>query len=320
MNLPAPSHSEIGLAIAAVERETGLSKDTLRVWEKRYGFPNPHRDAFDDRRYNPAQVQRLKLIKRLIDSGYRPGKIVGMNEVALQELLDNNQHLSKTTTSAAADKPNISLLLDALSTHDLHTLRNALNHAQMRLGLKAFVLDVVAPLTTAVGDAWERGKIEVFEEHFFTEVVTSLLRTYTTSFLTQAPTQAPKVLLTTLPPEQHGLGLLMVEALLALEGCPCVQLGTQTPINDVVLAAKAHNVDVVALSFTNLHSNKAVLASLTSMREALPPEVSLWAGGSCKALYQKPLVGIETSPELTSLEGLVMHWRRDRNERSMPIR
>jgi hypothetical protein len=25
--------------ISAVERETGLSKDTLRMWERRYGFP-----------------------------------------------------------------------------------------------------------------------------------------------------------------------------------------------------------------------------------------------------------------------------------------
>ena len=32
------------LAISAVERDTGLSKDVLRVWERRYGFPVPERD------------------------------------------------------------------------------------------------------------------------------------------------------------------------------------------------------------------------------------------------------------------------------------
>ena len=36
--------------IAAVERDTGLSKDILRVWERRYGFPKPGRDAFGERR------------------------------------------------------------------------------------------------------------------------------------------------------------------------------------------------------------------------------------------------------------------------------
>ena len=32
------------LPISAVERETGLSKDVLRMWERRYGFPKPARD------------------------------------------------------------------------------------------------------------------------------------------------------------------------------------------------------------------------------------------------------------------------------------
>ena len=54
------------LPIAAVERDTGLSKDTLRVWERRYGFPQPVRDTFDERVYPADQVERLRLIARLL--------------------------------------------------------------------------------------------------------------------------------------------------------------------------------------------------------------------------------------------------------------
>ena len=36
-------------SIAEVERETGLGKDTLRVWERRYGFPVPQRDRLGER-------------------------------------------------------------------------------------------------------------------------------------------------------------------------------------------------------------------------------------------------------------------------------
>ena len=46
--------------IADVERDTGLSKDTLRVWERRYGFPDPTRDAVGERRYDDAQLLRLR--------------------------------------------------------------------------------------------------------------------------------------------------------------------------------------------------------------------------------------------------------------------
>ena len=52
------------IGIAAVERDTGLGKDTLRVWERRYGFPKPERDAQGERAYPLAQVQRLRLLRR----------------------------------------------------------------------------------------------------------------------------------------------------------------------------------------------------------------------------------------------------------------
>ena len=47
------------LSISAVERDTGLSKDTLRVWERRYGFPTPERDAVGERAYSLDQVEKL---------------------------------------------------------------------------------------------------------------------------------------------------------------------------------------------------------------------------------------------------------------------
>ena len=55
--------------ITAVERDTGLSKDVLRMWERRYGFPRPERDGNGERLYPAAQVARLRLLKRLMDQG-----------------------------------------------------------------------------------------------------------------------------------------------------------------------------------------------------------------------------------------------------------
>jgi len=67
------------MSIAAVERETGLSKDTLRVWERRYDFPRPRRDAQGDRLYPEDQVARLRTVKRLMDRGMRPGRLLGLD-------------------------------------------------------------------------------------------------------------------------------------------------------------------------------------------------------------------------------------------------
>ena len=101
----------------------------------------------------------------------------------------------------------------------------------------------------------------------------------------------------------------MVEALLALEGCACVSLGTQTPVGDVAQAAVAHRADVVALSFSNVHNGTVVHASLRELRAQLSPTTALWVGGSCTALYQKPLEGITPVQHLTGLQPLVAQWR-----------
>src|ERR1044071_8582454 len=69
--------------ISAVERDTGLSKDTLRMWERRYRFPTPLRDANGERIYTASEVEKLRLIKRLMDRGHRPGRVIARS---LEEL------------------------------------------------------------------------------------------------------------------------------------------------------------------------------------------------------------------------------------------
>jgi hypothetical protein len=78
------ARGEVRLSIAAVERDTGLSKDTLRVWERRYGFPSPHRDSLGERAYCLRDVEKLRIVRRLMDAGHRPGKIIGLPTQALQ--------------------------------------------------------------------------------------------------------------------------------------------------------------------------------------------------------------------------------------------
>ena len=332
MNAPSPvtttANTISGLPIAAVERETGLAKDTLRVWEKRYGFPQPLRDAHGNRLYPAQQVHRLQLVRRLLDVGMRPNKVVGLEPAALLELL--GQHSSKPQTPAlpktkrpAAFSPaspayahnheaELAALLNTIAAHDPQGLRHALQHAQMRMGLAPFILNLVAPLTVAVGEAWAQGRFEVFEEHLYTEVLSGVLRQAISSLTAlppSTPATGPKVLLTTLPQELHSLGLLMVEALLTLDGCTCISLGTQTPLLDIVQAAQAHNTDVVALSFTATQSGALVQASLRELRTQLAPQVALWVGGACPALYQKPLPGITAMQPLSGLKQLTALWR-----------
>ena len=302
------------LRIAAVERETGIAKDTLRIWERRYGFPRPSRDSTGDRVYDSSQVLQLKQIRRLLDAGMRPGKVVGLSATDLEQLLAESGYtvapsLSKTKNGFVQTDSTVSALLDLIGEHSALALRHALAHAQMRMGVAPFVTELVAPLSEAVGEAWAQGRFKVFEEHFYTEVVSSLLRETITSLTPLSNAQYPKVLLTTLPQEQHGLGLLMVEALLTLEGCECVSLGTQTPLEELTDAALAHRADVIALSFSNVNSARFVQDNLRALRHQLPQSIQLWVGGACPVLYQHRIDGVIPVGQLTRIPEAVTLWR-----------
>lgn len=295
-----------GFNIAAVERDTGLSKDVLRMWERRYGFPVPARDDHGERIYSAEQVDRLRLIKRLMNQGHRPGKLIGMPAEALLALASRRAP-READDPDAVDPAAMEQLLDLIKSHDANAYAEAMQQQLLRRGLKGFVQDVVAPLTTRVGEAWEDGRFEVFEEHLFTEMTKRVLRQVIAAL---PPGRGrPRVLLTSMPDEQHTLGLLMTEALLTLDGAECIPLGPQMPLIEISRAVAAHQADIVALSFSSAFSLRKIPEALGQLRQLLPPETALWAGGSGVAAAGG-LVGVELFASLEQGMAALAEWRR----------
>ncbi len=297
-----------GLPIASVERETGLSKDTLRVWERRYGFPSPDRDANGERLYDPIQVRRLMQIKRLIDRGHRPGKLLALDENALKALDE--------TPAARPDIPNEAQLdtwLNLIKTHDTDAMQKLFYSETAKFGLARFVQDIFAPLISRVGESWSRNELGIFEEHLFSQHLEKLFRTTLANMAPQ--TGSPRVLLTTLSGEEHTLGLLMVEALLAVEDAYPLLLGPQTPIDEIVRAARIKQVDAVCLSFSTAYSPALALQGLRDLRQMLPVDIELWAGGYGVKLIRKPIEGVCLTPEFKNFYDCLAAWKSGKGGR-----
>lgn len=304
-----PRNILITLSIAAVERDTGLSKDTLRVWERRYGFPTPARDDSGERAYTLEQVEKLRVIKRLLDAGHRPGRIVPLPFDALQQLTEQTVDQPLRGVEVLLGATDLRDHLALIRRHDAVGLRRELTRLLARFGLARFVIEVVSPLTAAVGDAWLRGQLEIFEEHTYTEAVQSVLRQAIATLPEPGAMARPRVLLSTFPGEPHGLGLLMAEALLALEGCHCVSLGTQTPLWDIALAAAAHRADIVALGFTGCLGPNQVVEGLTELAAKLPPQARLWAGGNAPVLHRRSVPAVLALASFDDLLLELQRWR-----------
>ncbi len=297
------------LNIAAVERDTGLSKDTLRVWERRYGFPSPERDQFGERVYSLDQIEKLRVVRRLLDLGHRPGRIMRHPIEALHQLASlAADSVAATQAQAENNDPDLRRYLELVASHQIEQLRQMLGRALLRLGVERFVTAVAAPLIRLVGDAWARGDLRVFEEHLLTESITVVLRNAISGIPQQQP-GAPRVLLTTLPNEPHKIGLLMVESLMLLDGCRCYSLGNETPIVEIVAAAGALQVDIVALSLTGCLNPAGVAHDVAQLRGQLPGSVQLWAGGQCPGLKRRQPQGVRVISDLGALGPSLADWR-----------
>jgi methanogenic corrinoid protein MtbC1 len=291
------------LGISAVERDVGVSKDVLRVWERRYGFPAPERDAHGERLYPAEQVTRLRLVKRLMDQGHRPGRLLGSSLRDLEAL--SADHQGRALAAVPKEAGGLADLVDLVRRHDAAGYLQALQQQLARHGLRQFVQDTVAPLAGQIGAAWAEGRLHVFEEHLFTELTTRALR----QAISAVPgDRSPKVLLTTVPNESHGLGLLMVEAMLALQSAQSISLGTQMPVPEILQAAVAHRADVVALSFSSVFPARQIPPLLQQLREGLPPTAQLWVGGAGVRKVAAPH-GVLVLDALDDVAAAVSRWR-----------
>ena len=324
------------MSIAAVERDTGLSKDTLRIWEKRYGFPAPVRDAQGERCYPMDQVERLRVIKRLLDVGHRPGRVVNLPPEDLQTLADRSADAQGPRARGGRGRPTahaepvppmvttapprpgyaapalpehwIEDVLMRVDQHDVAGVKRLLAQAVPTLGLARFITEVCAPLLRSMGEGWLRGRFQVPQEHWVSQCLQQSLHAAIHALPPTDPAQSPRVLLTTFPGEPHALGLLMVEGWLTLQGAQVINLGAQTPMADLVEACDHHRADVVALSFSASAPAHLVHDALPAFRSRLPDRVAIWAGGRNPLLARRAPAGVLVLDDLGGLSQAVQAW------------
>lgn len=286
-----------------MEYETGLTRDVVRKWETRYGFPRPDRDANGIRVYPAKQVASLRLIRQLLGAGLRPGKVVGLDHATLEAMVER---LEPPPRAQFGQDRFIEDALAALLAHDLPQLSNHLKRALLLQGISPFLRQSLHTLIATVGDLWKRGEIRLFEEHLFTQVTSNLL--HETIGNVASASGSPRVLLSTPPEELHTLGLLMVEIELSLHGACCVGLGAQTPETEIAEAAEGCDIDIIGLAFSAAFPKRNSTRFVTDLRQHLAPAIELWVGGQ-GAAHLARLPGIRCIRDLSELEMAIHGWR-----------
>lgn len=258
--------------IAAVARMTGLSIDTLRAWERRYGLVRPARDEAGVRRYSERDVARLELARAATALGHPIRWVAKLSDDELRGVV---RAAPAPATSEPAE-PTVRAVLEQLGRYDVAQAERTLNAAALLMPVEEFLVCVIAPLMRRVGALWEAGRLSVAQEHLVSHLVRNLLGRLAT---TRAEGERCALLLATPTGELHEFGIALAGSLAGMRGLRSTLLGPSVPADDVVAAARVLQPRTVVLGTSASLDPELLSRYLRALDARLPARTELWVGG-----------------------------------------
>lgn len=230
--------------IGVVTRMTGISKATLRAWERRYGFPDAERTLGGHRLYSERDIIRVRWVKNRIDQGMQTAQAIR----ALRHQESTGQvddELQGATADEMSGMPSFEFetsanplmlvyqrkLLQAIMAKDTQSADQTLGEALASSSPEALILEVFAPTLANIGHAWENDNISVAVEH----LATNYLRHRLMQWMLSGPpvrSSAP-IVMACGPGEWHEMSLLIMATLLRRRRWPIAYLGQSMPLSEL---------------------------------------------------------------------------------------
>ena len=237
--------------IHRVAKLTGLSKDVIRVWERRYGLVRPSRSSNRYREYSDEEVALLRFVKTQMEQGATIGALAEEGHDSLVSRMR-----VATPVSAEEQQPHDRLLdelIGSLDPLDKAGFERRLNGAVAVIPFEEAVQRILLPLQRRVGELWHQGGLNIAVEHY----VTKLIQQKMFAVMNQMPVNefGPRVLVGCPEGESHEVGAQAVAYIAATRGCHVYYLGADLPSSDLLAFCDRIKPDLVLLSITDIKAD-----------------------------------------------------------------
>jgi MerR family transcriptional regulator, light-induced transcriptional regulator len=300
------SSSSLRHPIGVVSRRTGLKPDLIRAWERRYGAVAPGRSDTRRRFYSDADISRLLLLKRVVDTGRSIGQVANLSNEELESLVAGEPGREAAVPAPGGNIADIAdlyleLCLTAALRLEVGELELHLQRASVALSRTSLLDKLLVPLLHRIGELWHQGEMRPTHEHVASAVVRSFVGGMYHAYDT--PATAPHLIVTTPPRQHHELGALMVAAVAAGEGWRVTYLGPNLPPEEIAAAATEKGAQAVALSLIYPPDDPQLADDLRRLRRLLSPSTVVLAGGRACPAYGAVLdeIGALRVPDLPTL-------------------
>jgi len=220
------------LRIGEFARRVGVSPELLRAWEQRYGLLQPIRSEGGFRLYTAQDAERVARMKRGLEEGLSAAE-------AARRALAQARPAARLLDDAEGR------LLSAVRAYDEAAAHAVLDEALAGFALETVLRDLILPALKEVGDQWERGELEIGQEHFASNLVRERLLGLGRLW---GRGGGPLAILACAPGERHDIGLIAFGLLLRSHGWRILFLGADTPLATLgrAVASTAPRLVVVA--------------------------------------------------------------------------
>ncbi len=280
--------------IKVVALRTGLTPEVLRVWEKRYDFVDPERTPTARRLYSDDDIEHLLLLRRATQNGRRIGDIARMNKEQLEEMILEDESVSRPALTPMpvnlADRM-LSSALKAVKELDPEALQTVVSQAQVRLGAAELIHGLLSPLALRIGELWQNGSIRPYHEHMASTLVIHALNRLIAD--QREKEGAPRLLVTTPAGQRHELGAILAATVAVSVGYNVLYLGPDLPAMDIEHAARQYRADMVGLSLVYPEDDPATHRQLRDLGERLRGERLLLVGGAGALSYEQTLMAVQ---------------------------
>ena len=210
------------LTVAAVARRLGVAPATLRTWARRYGLGPTDHESGSHRRYSAQDLAKLTTMRRLIIAGMPPA------EAAEKALSDRSNITIDKMVDGFSDRPeSVEVLLNAALALDKNFIDSALRKDIEKNGVIRSWQEVIVPVLISLGKTWEETGEGIEIEHFFSEILKTVLRERASKIT--SPINPRPVLVASVGEEMHSLAIHALAAALAERNIECHFLGARTP-------------------------------------------------------------------------------------------
>ena len=284
--------------VGMVSKMTGLSTHTLRMWEKRYAAVLPKRTEAGGRLYTDADVERLRLLHKLVQSGHSIGGIANLPDGDLRGMTAAAP--ATPIQTASQHLPELrGRVMAAIGRLRIQEAEQMLTSAALSTEPCEFLKSVVGPILVEIGERWERGELRIVHEHACSTLMRGLL--FSLMRLYPANDAQRRVVVGTPAKEDHELGAMMVAMLAAMHGWSVLYLGPDLPAEEIAYAVNDTKADLLMLSVTNL-KQKASQKEIAAIEKSIPEHVRILVGGPAAHALPESRVQVERDLALVEAE------------------